>query len=128
MVSDLFPYLRDAMDDVCVINSMKSDDNEHYQATLAMHTGSFFFSRPSLGAWLSYGLGTFNRNLPSFVVISPGLPMGGSLLWASDFLPGVHQGTVVTPGAEPIPNLKRRAASRSSSSTRSAPSSTGDRR
>ena len=57
-VSDLFPHLRDCMDEVCLIRSMKSDDNEHYQATLAMHTGSFFFSRPSIGSWVSHGLGT----------------------------------------------------------------------
>ena len=65
LVSDLFPHLREKMDDICLIKSMKSDDNEHYQATLAMHTGSFFFTRPSIGAWLSYGLGTINQNLPS---------------------------------------------------------------
>src|SRR5262249_23745046 len=59
-VSDLFPHLRDCMDDVCLIRSMKTDDNEHFQATLAMHTGSFFFARPSLGSWVSYGLGTLN--------------------------------------------------------------------
>src|SRR4051812_46938145 len=58
LVSDLFGHLRQRMDDVCLIRSMKTDDNEHYQATLAMHTGSFFLARPSLGSWLSYGLGT----------------------------------------------------------------------
>jgi len=58
LVSDLFPHLRECMDDVCLIKSMKSDDNEHYQATLGIHTGSFFFSRPSIGSWVSYGLGT----------------------------------------------------------------------
>jgi hypothetical protein len=108
LVSDLFPRLRECMDDVCVINSMKSDDNEHYQATLAMHTGSFFFSRPSLGAWVSYGLGTFNRNLPSFVVIAPNLPYAGTQVFGNDFLPAYHQGTRVVPGADPIPNLGRR--------------------
>src|SRR5688500_14182485 len=51
LVSDLFPHIRDSMDDICLIRSMKSDENEHYQATLAMHTGSFFFTRPSMGAW-----------------------------------------------------------------------------
>ena len=50
LVSDLFPHLRECMDDICLIKSMKSDDNEHYQATMAMHTGSFFFSRPSIGS------------------------------------------------------------------------------
>jgi hypothetical protein len=111
-VSDLFPHLRDQVDDVALIRSMKSDDNEHFQATLAIHTGSFFFARPSLGSWASYGLGTFNRNLPSFVVIAPQLPYAGTQVWSNDFLPAYHQGTRVVPGAEPIPNLKPRVASR----------------
>jgi hypothetical protein len=89
---------------------MKTDDNEHFQATLAMHTGSFFFTRPSMGAWVSYGLGTFNQNLPSFVVIAPNLPYAGTQVFANDFLPAYHQGTRVLPGPEPIANLKRRSA------------------
>ena len=107
LVSDLFPHLRDRMDDICLINSMTTDNNEHFQATLAMHTGSFFQARPSLGSWLSYGLGTFNRNLPSFVVIAPNLPYAGSQVFANDFLPAYHQGTRVMPGSDPIPNLRR---------------------
>jgi hypothetical protein len=109
LVSDLFPHLRQRMDEVCLIRSMKTDDNEHYQATLAMHTGSFFLARPSLGSWASYGLGTVNQNLPSFVVIAPHLPYAGALVWANDFLPAYHQGTRVLPGKEPIANLKRPA-------------------
>ncbi|MCY2966706.1 MAG: DUF1501 domain-containing protein [Planctomycetota bacterium] len=108
MVSDLFPNLRELMDDVCLIRSMKSDDNEHYQATLAIHTGSFFFSRPSLGSWVSYGLGTVNQNLPSFMVLAPHLPYAGTLVYANDFLPAYHQGVRVIPGPNPIPNLDRR--------------------
>ncbi len=108
LVSDLFPYLRDCMDDICLIRSMKSDDNEHYQATLAMHTGSFFFSRPSIGSWVSYGLGTVNSNLPSFVVLAKHLPYAGTQVYANDFLPAYHQGVRVIPGAEPIPNLTPR--------------------
>ncbi|MGE3806335.1 MAG: DUF1501 domain-containing protein [Gemmataceae bacterium] len=107
LVSDLFPQLRERMDDICLIRSMTSDNNEHFQATLAIHTGSFFFARPSLGSWLSYGLGTVNRNLPSFVVIAPHLPYAGGQVWANDFLPAYHQGTRVVPGKEPIPNVKR---------------------
>ena len=72
-----------------------------------MHTGSFFFARPSLGSWVSYGLGTVNQNLPSFVVIAPHLPYAGTQVFANDFLPAYHQGTRVMPGKEPIPNLKR---------------------
>jgi hypothetical protein len=96
------------MDDVCVIRSMKSDDNEHFQAALAMHTGSFFVTRPSIGSWLSYGLGTMNRSLPSYVVIAPFLPYAGMQVFSNDFLPAYHQGTRVIPGADPIPNLARR--------------------
>jgi hypothetical protein len=107
LVSDLFPHVRDCMDDICLINSMTTDNNEHFQATLAIHTGSFFQARPSLGSWLSYGLGTFNRNLPSFVVIAPNLPYAGSQVFANDFLPAYHQGTRVMPGNEPIANLRR---------------------
>lgn len=110
LVSDLFPYLRQCMDDICLIRSMKTDDNEHYQATLAIHTGSFFFARPSLGSWVSYGLGTLNQNLPSFVVLAPHLPYAGTQVWSNDFLPAYHQGTRVLPGPEPIANLKPRHA------------------
>ena len=108
LVSDLFPHLRECMDDVCVIRSMKSDDNEHYQATLGIHTGSFFFSRPSIGSWVSYGLGTMNANLPSFMVIAPFMPYAGTQIFNNDFLPAYHQGVRVIPGKEPIANLDRR--------------------
>ena len=110
LVSDIFPHLRSKMDDVCLINSMTTDNNEHFQATLAIHTGSFFQARPSIGSWVSYGLGTVNRNLPSFVVFAPALPYAGMQPFANDFLPAYHQGTRVNPGAEPIPNLRRPAA------------------
>jgi len=110
LVSDLFPHLRECMDDICLIKSMKSDDNEHYQATLAIHTGSFFFSRPSLGAWVSYGLGTMNQNLPSFMVLAQHLPYAGTQVYANDFLPAYHQGVRVVPGPTPIANLDRRTS------------------
>ena len=112
-VSDLFPHLRECMDDVCVIRSMKSDDNEHYQATLAMHTGSFFFSRPSIGSWVSYGLGTINGSLPSFVVLAPQMPYAGLQIFNNDFLPAYHQGVRVVGGKEPIANLDPRTKQRS---------------
>jgi hypothetical protein len=108
-VSDLFPHLRERMDDVCLIRSMTTDNNEHFQAALAIHTGSFFVARPSLGSWVSYGLGTVNRNLPSFVVIAPHLPYAGTQVFANDFLPAYHQGTRVLPGKEPVPNVKPQA-------------------
>lgn len=112
LVSDLFPHLRECMDEVCLIKSMKSDDNEHYQATLAIHTGSFFFSRPSIGSWVSYGLGTMNQNLPSFIVLAPQMPYAGTQIFNNDFLPAYHQGVRVIPGPTPIANLDRRTKSR----------------
>jgi hypothetical protein len=109
-VSALFPHLAECVDDLCVIRSLKSDHTNHYEATLGIHTGSFTFARPSIGSWVSYGLGTVNRNLPSFVVIAPQSPYAGGQVWGSDFLPGSHQGTLVVPGPEPVANIRRRSA------------------
>ena len=108
LVSDLFPHLRECMDDICLIKSMNSNDNEHYNATLGMHTGSFFFTRPSIGSWVSYGLGTVNSNLPSFMVLAAQLPYAGTQVYGNDFLPAYHQGVRVMPGKEPIVDLERR--------------------
>src|SRR3569623_239301 len=110
-VSELFPHIAECVDDLCVIRSLKSDHTNHYEATLGMHTGSFSFARPSIGSWVSYGLGTENQNLPSFVAIAPQMPYAGAQTWASDFLPGCHQATRVEPGAEPIPNIQPRSPS-----------------
>ncbi|MFO1041021.1 MAG: DUF1501 domain-containing protein [Planctomycetaceae bacterium] len=110
-VSSLFPHMAECVDDLCLIRSMQSDHTNHYEATLGIHTGSFTFARPSIGAWMSYGLGTMNRNLPSFVVIAPQTPYAGGQVWGSDFLPGSHQGTLVVPGPEPVANISRRAPS-----------------
>ncbi len=110
-VSELFPQMARCVDDLCVIRSMKTDHTNHYEATLGIHTGSFTFTRPSIGSWVSYGLGTENRNLPSFIVIAPHSPYAGNQVWGSDFLPGAHQGTRVVPGPEPIANVRRRSRS-----------------
>ena len=110
-VSDLFPHIRDVVDDLCVIRSMESEHTNHYESTLGMHCGSWEFARPSIGAWISYGLGTVNRNLPSFVAVAANAPYAGAQTWGSDFLPGCHQGTQIIPGNDPIPNLKRRVPS-----------------
>ncbi len=106
-VSDLFPHVRDVMDDICLIRSMKASHFDHSEATLGMHTGSPSFTRPSVGSWVSYGLGTVNQNLPSFMVIAPHLPYGGTQVFGNDFLPACHQGTRVFPGDDPIANLRR---------------------
>lgn len=112
LVSDLFPHLRERMDDICVIKSLNGNDNEHYNATLGMHTGSFFFSRPSIGSWVSYGLGTTNQNLPSFIALAPQMPYAGTQIFNNDFLPAYHQGVRVVGGKEPIANLNRRSTQR----------------
>ncbi len=107
-VSTLFPHMAECVDDIALIRSMNTSHSNHYNATLGMHTGSFNFTRPSIGAWVSYGLGTVSRNLPSFVVIAPQMPYAGNQDWAADFLPGAHQGTLVVPGNEPVANIVRR--------------------
>ena len=108
-VSDLFPHTAQCVDDICVLRSLRSDHTNHYESTLGMHTGSFSFTRPSIGSWVSYGLGSENKNLPSFVVLARATPAAGNQVWASDFRPGAHQGTLVVPGTEPIANINRRA-------------------
>jgi len=73
-----------------------------------MHTGSFAVSRPSIGSWVTYGLGTINQNLPGFVVIAPRQTYAGTQVYSNDFLPAVNQGTLVVPGTEPVANVKPR--------------------
>jgi hypothetical protein len=111
-VSDLFPHIRGMMDDICLLRGMQNINGDHFGATIGLHTGSATFNRPSIGSWVSYGLGTYNNDLPSFMVISPGLPYAGGQVWGSDFLPVVHQGTRIVLGPEPIRNMHRRLATR----------------
>lgn len=91
-VSELLPQLGSVIDDVCVIRSMYTFNPTHTPARSLIHSGSILATRPSLGAWVSYGLGTENDNLPAFVALSPGANGGGSLL-RSGFLPAEYQGT-----------------------------------
>jgi hypothetical protein len=111
MISELFGQLGTMADELCVIRSMHTDIVEHFQATLAMHTGSSTVPMPSIGAWLSYALGTFNPNLPSYVVLASHLPYAGAQVYDSNFLPPQHQGVRIVPGDEPIPDLKSPARS-----------------
>lgn len=108
-ISELFPKIAECADDLCLVRSLFSDNADHAQATLGIHTGSVGFTRPSMGSWISYGLGSENANLPGFMVIAPALPYSGAQLWSADFLPGCHQGARVIPGPEPVPNIKRLA-------------------
>ncbi|MEC9093221.1 MAG: DUF1501 domain-containing protein [Planctomycetota bacterium] len=109
-VSNLFPQLGSVIDEVCVLNAMHCESDGHDKATLAAHTGSAQFARPSAGSWVSYGLGTVNQNLPSFMVLAPAAPYAGAQTWASDFLPACHQGTHIVPGTNPLPNIRPQAA------------------
>jgi hypothetical protein len=110
-ISELFPHLQKVADDLCVIRTLHTDILEHFQATLAMHTGSSTIPMPSIGSWISFGLGTFNRNLPSYVVLAEHIPYAGAQVWDSSFLPPDHQGTRIIPGDDPIPNLRSPARS-----------------
>jgi hypothetical protein len=94
-VSDLFPHLAQHVDDYCVIRSMHTEGVAHGPATLFLHTGSTNLIRPSMGAWVSYGLGTENENLPAFVSLSPTLANGGPRNYGNAFLPAVYQGTAI---------------------------------
>jgi hypothetical protein len=105
-ISELFPNLGTVADELCVIRSLHTDIVEHFQAVLAMHTGSATVPLPSVGSWLSHGLGTFNANLPSYVVLCEHLPYAGSQVWSNNFLPPIHQGVRIVPGPEPIPDLR----------------------
>src|SRR5688500_2157262 len=104
-VSELFPHIAGCVDDLCVVRSMVADNINHNGACLQMNTGEQAFSRPSMGSWLTYGLGSENQNLPGFVVISPAQPAQGAPLWSSSFLPAAYQGTLVSDLKNPIANL-----------------------
>ena len=92
-VSELFPHVAECVDDLCVINSLWGTNAAHGGALLKLHTGSDTFVRPSMGSWITYGLGTENQNLPGFITICPTLAHGGVRNWGAAFLPAAYQGT-----------------------------------
>lgn len=94
-VSELLPKTAELIDDICVLRSLHTDNPNHGPALFMMNNGTLTPNRPTLGAWLSYGLGSENANLPGFVVLCPGRPVRFSELWSNGFLPGEHQGTYV---------------------------------
>ena len=95
-VSELFPHVAENIDDIAVIRSMVADIPNHEPSLLLMNCGEARLPRPSMGSWLTYGLGSENQNLPGFVAMCPGgLPIQGAQNWQSAFLPGIHQGTYV---------------------------------
>jgi len=102
-VSEAFPKIAEKVDDICFIKSMHTDIPNHSQAFIQMHTGSFQFARPSIGAWSLYGLGTENTNLPGFITINPPADNGGARNYGSSFLPAIFQGTKI--GTNQIPGF-----------------------
>lgn len=91
-VSELYPHVANVIDEICVIRSMHTDIPNHEPGLLIMNSGHSQPTRPSMGSWLTYGLGTDNQNLPGFVVLCPGKPVVGPQLWGNSFLPGIFQG------------------------------------
>jgi hypothetical protein len=113
-VSDLFPHVGRHADRLCVIRSMVSEFSEHTNANYFLHTGHGLAGRPAMGAWLSYGLGSANRDLPGFVVVNGGLvPPGGLDCFGAGFLPASHQGSMFKPAAQPVANVVPTEASES---------------
>ena len=107
-VSDLFRHVGECADDLCVVRSMTSPFSEHTNANYFLHTGLGLAGRPSMGAWCSYGLGSFARNLPDFVVLNGGLvPPGGLECFGSGFLPAAHQGSIFRAAPEAVANIRR---------------------
>ncbi len=99
--SELFPHMAERVDDLCFVKGMHTEGVAHGPATLFLHTGSTNFIRPSMGSWISYGLGTENDNLPSFVSISPSLSNGGPRNYGTAFLPALYQGTPLGRAGQP---------------------------
>jgi hypothetical protein len=102
-VSEIFPKLGECIDDVCVIRSMYTDIPNHEPSLFMMNCGTRVPGRPSMGSWLTYGLGSENQNLPGFIVLCPGYPIVGPQLWTSAFLPAIYQGTYI-PNSEKTPD------------------------
>jgi len=103
-VSELLPHLASIVDDVTIVKSLHTDAFNHAPAQILMNTGSQQFGRPSMGSWVTYGLGTENNDLPSFVVFSSGSkgPSGGAANWSSGFLPTVHDGVLFRSSGDPV--------------------------
>ena len=110
-ISDFLPHMASVADELCVMRSCHGDSVNHPQSVYQMNTGSTFMGRPSLGSWVSYGLGSSNQDMPAFVVMPDpeGGLKGGPPAWGSGYLPATYQGTTMRPGANPILNLNSQA-------------------
>ena len=107
-VSSLFPHLSRCVDDICFVRSFYTESVVHAPAMYQVHTGRILMGYPSLGSWVTYGLGSASDNLPAYVVMPQpeGTPEGGTPCWGSAFLPAVYQGTLLRSGPAPVLNLK----------------------
>lgn len=94
-VSEIFPRIGSVIDEFCVIRSMHTERPNHEPSLFMLNCGAVLPGRPSMGSWLSYGLGSLNRNLPAYMVMCPGIPVIGPQLWSSAFLPAIHQGVYI---------------------------------
>jgi hypothetical protein len=106
MVSELFPHVGALADDFCFLHTVRGDSGGHSAATLGMLTGSITFPMPSIGSWISYGLGTQNLNLPPYIVLAAKEPYNAYLAWDSSFLPAYHKGIRLIPGPSPLADVK----------------------
>jgi hypothetical protein len=104
-VSELFPEVASCVDDMCVVRSMVGEGVDHGAAMLQLFTGTFSFTRPSVGSWTLYGLGTENQNLPGFITIKPTQWQGGDKLFGPSFLPGAYQGTAIGSSAMQVDDV-----------------------
>lgn len=105
-VSSLFPHMAEHVDKMCMIHSMHTEGVAHGPSTLFMHTGATNLVRPSIGSWITYGLGTENQNVPGFVTINPSSSKGGPRNYSNAFLPTIFQGTAVGRAGQPVSKSK----------------------
>jgi hypothetical protein len=107
-VSTLFPHLAEKVDDICFVRSFYTDSIVHAPAMYQVHTGRIFAGHPSMGSWVTYGLGNESENLPAYVVMPQpeGTPEGGTPCWGAGYLPAVYQGTLLRSGPAPVLHLK----------------------
>ncbi|MBI3281487.1 MAG: DUF1501 domain-containing protein, partial [Acidobacteria bacterium] len=109
-ISELLPNTAVIADDIAIVNTMRTENFNHAPAKIFAHTGSVIAGRPSIGSWITYGLGSESENLPGFVALQSGPrgPRNGPLIWGSGFLPSAYQGVPFLPGSEPVFNLQSR--------------------
>jgi hypothetical protein len=110
-ISELFPNVAKHADKLCLLRGMHTDNPAHPQATIQLHTGSINFVRPSMGAWMLYGLGTQNEDLPGYITINPPTGLGGAQNFGSAFLPASYQGTRIDATDRAVPDIKNKLLS-----------------